>query len=132
MTQRILLVMSPERRERMTHLLADGDVEMIPADGVLEAQRKLSGPAVFDLAFVDSELRDGSWRDLLQLVVASGKHCEVVVCARCGDERLWAEVIQCGAFDLVPEPMERQEVVRIMRSALDSHYLERFAEARAV
>jgi DNA-binding NtrC family response regulator len=113
----------------MTRFLADGDVEIVPADGVGEAGRRLSGPAEFDLVFVDSELRDGSWRDLLQLVLARRTHCEVVVCARCGDERLWAEVIQCGAFDLVPEPMERQEVVRIMRSALDSHYLERFSRA---
>ena len=132
MTQRILLVMSPERRDRLTRFVTDGDVEIVHADGVAEAHSKLSGPAAFDLAFVDSELRDGSWRDLLRMVLARRTHCEVVVCARCGDERLWAEVIQCGAFDLIPEPMERQEVVRIMRSALGSHYLERFAEAQAV
>jgi DNA-binding NtrC family response regulator len=134
MSQRILLVMPPERRERMTSFLAGSKVEVVPADGIGEAHRKLSGLTPFDLAFVDSELCDGSWRDLLQFVIASRSHCEVVVCARCGDERLWAEVIQCGAFDLVPEPMERQEVLRIMRSALDSHYLERFgrvSEARA-
>jgi DNA-binding NtrC family response regulator len=134
MNHRILLVMPLERRERLMRFLAQNDVEIISADGVEEAQRKLAGANACDLAFVDSDLPDGSWRDLIQFIVASRKHCEIVVCARCGDERLWAEVIQCGAFDLVPEPLERQEVLRIMNSALDSHYLERFghpAEARA-
>ena len=129
MNPRILLVMPPERRARMQRLLSEDDIDLNFAEGIADAQGKLSGPARYDLAFVDSELPDGSWRDLLQFVVASRKGCEMVVCSRCGDERLWAEVIQCGAFDLVPEPMERQEIRRIMHSALESHYLARFGHS---
>jgi DNA-binding NtrC family response regulator len=126
--------MPPDRRERLIRFLAQSDVQIISADGVEEAKRKLSDANTCDLAFVDSDLPDGSWRDLIQFIVAGRELCEIVVCARVGDERLWAEVIQCGAFDLIPEPLERQEVLRIMNSALDSHYLERFghpAVARA-
>jgi hypothetical protein len=51
----------------------------------------------------------------------------MVVCSRLADEQLWAEVIQCGAFDLIPEPWDRNEVLRIIRSALESHYTDRFS-----
>ena len=134
MSKKILLVMPQERRDRMVRFLSESGIDVFAAEGVGEAQEKLAGPLKYDLAFVDSELPDGSWRDVLQFLVASNAGCEMVVCARCGDERLWAEVIQCGAFDLVPEPFERQEMLRIIRSALDSHYMQRFghvAEARA-
>jgi len=126
MNHRILLVMPQERRARMLPFLSESGIDIFTAEGVEEAQRKLAGPNRFDLVFVETELPDGSWRDLLQFVVASQNPTEMVVCSRCGDERLWAEVIQCGAFDLVPEPMERQEVRRIMHSALDSRYMQRF------
>ena len=134
MNSRILVVMPPERRDRLVRFLSGTDAYLVEAEGVEDAHRILSSAIPFDLTFVDAELRDGSWRDVLQFLIATRQHCELVVCARCGDERLWAEVIQCGAFDLVPEPMGRQEVLRIMNSALDSHYLDRFgraAEARA-
>jgi DNA-binding NtrC family response regulator len=134
MSSMILLVMPQVRRERILRILSDSGNDVYAAQSVKEAQEALAGPVKYHLAFVDSELPDGSWRDVLQFIVASRAGCEMVVCARCGDERLWAEVIQCGAFDLVPEPLEKQELQRIIRSALDSRYLQRFghaAEARA-
>ena len=134
MANTILLVMPQGRRERMQRFLSESEMDVFSAENVKEAQEKLAGAVKYDLAFVDSELADGSWRDVLQFIVASNIGCEMVVCSRCGDERLWAEVIQCGAFDLVPEPFEKQEILRIIRSALDSHYMQRFghaAEARA-
>ena len=129
MNSKVLLVMPKARRDRILGFLSDTSIELSAAEGVAEAQEKLAGPVKYDLTFVDSELPDGSWRDVLQFVVASHSDCQMVVCSRCGDERLWAEVIQCGAFDLVPEPLERQEILRIMHSALDSHYLRRFGHA---
>lgn len=130
MHPRILLVMPPERRSRMLRILSDSGIEVSVAESVADAQRAMAGPQRFQLVFVDAELPDGSWRDVLQFVVASRANCEMVVCSRCGDERLWAEVIQCGAFDLLPEPVEKQEVLRIMNSALDSHYMQRFSSRR--
>ena len=134
MSSRILLVMPRERRDKLLNFLAENGMDVTAAGNVAEAHRRLSDPLPYDLAFVDAELPDGSWRDVLQYMVASPKPAEMVVCARCGDERLWAEVIQCGVFDLIPEPYERQEILRIIRSALESHYMRRFshaAEARA-
>ena len=83
----------------------------------------------YDLLFIDAELPGGPWHSLLPAVVSSGKNCEVIVCSRFGDERLWAEALQCGAYDLIAEPFEEAEVTRIAQCALDSHYLQRYGPA---
>ena len=93
-----------------------------------DGQMKLQEQS-YDLLFVDAELPGGPWHRLLPAVVASGKNCEVIVCSRFGDERLWAEVLQCGAYDLIAEPFEEGEVTRIAQCALDSHYLQRYGPA---
>src|SRR5437867_2549349 len=116
MNPRILLVMAPERQSRVLQFLANRNLDIFTAGGIEEAQRKLESASVYDLALVDERLPDGSWRDLLQLLATRTGNCEMVVCATRGDERLWAEVIQCGAFDLVPDPIEKQEVLRIVES----------------
>ena len=131
MNPRILLAMPAARRERMLRLLDRHSMNLSVADNLREARAKLAGPDAYDLALVDEDLPDGCWRDLLQLIAENSTMCEVVVCSRFGDERLWAEVIQCGAFDLLAEPFERLEVQRILESALSSHYLQRFGRRPA-
>lgn len=128
MKARILLVMPPQRRLSLLRILEANGMELSLAGGVREAQAKLSEPASYDLLFVDAELSDGSWKDILHLVTHLKKSCEMIVCCRYGNEHLWAEVIQCGAYDLIPEPYEEREVARIARSALDSQYMRRFMQ----
>ena len=58
----------------------------------------------------------------------------MIVCARCADEQLWAEVIQRGAYDFICEPYEDREVASIANGALASKYMKRIvrhAAARA-
>ena len=129
MRPRVLVVMPSQRRLGLLPILEQSGMDVYVAGHFRDAQQKLSEAAPFDLLFVDAELPDGSWQRLLQSVVESGKNCEVIVCSRCGDEQLWAEVLQCGAYDLIPEPYDEREVARIARSAIDSHYLRRFGRA---
>jgi DNA-binding NtrC family response regulator len=119
--------MPQERRSKLAEFLAHNGMDVATAESLLEAQRKLGGLPHCDLVCADAELRDGSWRELLEFLLSTHKHCEMVVCSRLADEQLWAEVIQCGAFDLIPEPWDRNEVLRIIRSALESHYTDRFS-----
>jgi DNA-binding NtrC family response regulator len=127
MSAKALLVMSSPRRGELLKLLEDSGLEVYIAGNLHEAERKLSGPTCYDLVCADAELGDGSWKDLLQVVLEHSHNSEMLVCSRCGDEQLWAEVIQSGAFDLIPEPYEEWEVARIVQSALDSQYMRRFA-----
>ncbi|MBI3894582.1 MAG: response regulator [Acidobacteria bacterium] len=127
MNAKILLVMPPQRQFPLLRVLRENGLEVSTVGSFQEAQQVLWGSASYDLIFVDSELPDGSWEELLEFLKNSPRASEVIVCSRCGDEHLWAEVIQRGAFDLLPAPYEEREIARVVQSALESHYLERFA-----
>jgi DNA-binding response OmpR family regulator len=65
----------------------------------------------------DSDLPDGSWRDFL----ASAEGAEtppLIVTSRLADERLWAEVLNLGGYDLLAKPFEKSEVIRAIDMAL--------------
>jgi len=125
---RILVIMPSPRRLRLLTILERNGMETTAAGDLRDAQLKLQEHS-YDLLFVDAELAGGPWHRLLPTVVASGKNCEVIVCSRCGDERLWADVLQRGAYDLIAEPFDESEVTRIAHRALDSHYLQRYGSA---
>lgn len=126
---RILLVLSPDRRSRLLPLLEGRgwDVEFVA--GFQDGVRRLSASADYDLIMVDAELPDGTWRNLLLFLQNAGRTPEMIVCARLGDHQLWAEVLQCGAYDLISEPFYADETIRVIENALDSRYMRRFTRA---
>jgi len=126
MNQTILLVMPSQRRRKLENFLSDNGLDVLTAGDAKEALKMLAGRHHYDLVFAESELADGSWRDLVPAVLYARNPCEMVVCTRCGAERLWAEVLQCGVYDLIPEPYEHPETLRIIRSALEGQYMRRF------
>ncbi len=130
MRPRVLLVMPFQRRLRLLSILEQSGMEVYVAGNFRDAQQKLDDQS-FNLLFVDAELPGGPWQSLVQLLLKSGKNCEVIVCSRCGDERLWAEVLQCGAYDLILEPYDEREVARIAQCAMDSQYMRRFGRGAA-
>lgn len=129
MKPKILVVLSPHRRSELLRLLEGKNLQIYFASDFREAQQKLQGQSGYDLLLSDEQLPDGSWRDLLQFLLESKTPCEMIVCSRCGDEQLWAEVLQCGAYDLLVEPFERQEVDRIIQSAIENQYMRRFSHS---
>ncbi len=65
----------------------------------------------------DAELPDGDWKDLFHLAAALENPPPVVVVSRHADERLWAEVLNAGGYDLLARPFESVEVLRVMDMA---------------
>ena len=128
MNQKILVVMPPNRRSELLRSFDGKCLQIFLASNVEEAARRLNGNVFYDLLLTDSELADGSWQDVLQMVVESTMPCEMIVCSRCADESLWADVLQSGAYDLLVEPYDPQEVNRIVENAIESQYMRRFAQ----
>lgn len=126
MDRRVLAVTAASAGRRLLQLLEENGLKVFVASGAEEAKQKLSSLPSCELLLVDAELPDGSWRDLLEHVIAARKDCEVIVCSRSGDERLWAEVLQCGAFDLIAENCEDREIARVVSCALDSQHIRKF------
>jgi hypothetical protein len=66
----------------------------------------------------DRSLPDGDWKLLLAELDTVAVRPSLVVCSRLVDERLWAEVLNLGAFDLLMGgPFESEEVLRVTESA---------------
>lgn len=65
----------------------------------------------------DTDLSDGTWRDLVDAARQQADPPAVVVTSRHADEALWTDVIEHGAFDLVSVPGESGEFLRVVRLA---------------
>jgi len=57
---------------------------------------------------------DGSWNTLMDRMRESADPPAVVVVSRLADERLWAEVLSLGGYDVLMTPFDRAEVLRVL------------------
>ena len=131
MDTRLLVVASPKKRDELVHFLESGDWEVHTASTLPEFHRELTGPGSFDVALIDMDFADGSWKDVMDILTSDRHSCTVIVCCRQAAEQLWAEVVGQGAYDLLVEPYEKQEVLRLVQSALDRMNLHRLAQLKA-
>jgi len=63
------------------------------------------------------DLPDGTWRDILNLSATSTQSPPVIVTSRLADDRLWAEVLNLGGYDVLAKPFHEQEVRHVLTSA---------------
>jgi DNA-binding response OmpR family regulator len=72
-----------------------------------------------DIAVVlcERDLPPGSYRDMLEHISIRPRAPSVIVISRLADERLWAEALNLGAWDVLASPFDRSEVVRTLASA---------------
>lgn len=61
--------------------------------------------------------RDCAWRELLEQTAAMSASPLVIVTSRLADERMWAEVLNLGGWDVLAKPFDRTEVIRVIESA---------------
>src|SRR5262245_29755856 len=62
-------------------------------------------------------LPDGKWQDILSSANDTDNPPCLIVSSHLADERLWAEVLNEGGYDLLPKPFESQEVTRVISLA---------------
>ncbi|HEV2445931.1 MAG TPA: hypothetical protein VGS58_08420, partial [Candidatus Sulfopaludibacter sp.] len=68
----------------------------------------------------ESNAADGDWRLLLEGVEPLPRPPRIIVSSRLADERLWAEVLNLGGFDVLSTPFAASEVRHVVRCAWDS------------
>jgi DNA-binding NtrC family response regulator len=72
-----------------------------------------------DIAVVlcERDLLTGTWIDVLRHIEALPTPPSLIVTSRLADERLWAEALNLGAWDvLASNPFDRDEVIRCVES----------------
>ena len=65
----------------------------------------------------NSRLPDGTWEDVLGAIATQTVRPRLIVASRHADERLWAEVLNLGGFDVLANPCDNREVVRSVEMA---------------
>jgi DNA-binding response OmpR family regulator len=77
-----------------------------------------------------SDMPDGSWREMLDHLRGLARPPLLIVTSRTADEHLWAEVLNLGGYDVLAQPLERDEMVRVIASA-SRHFGHQPQRARA-
>jgi DNA-binding NtrC family response regulator len=116
-TVRVLAVSSAEEDLRfLRHLFAHSNWVIYTARGCAEAADFLRRHPI-PVILCDSELADGTWRDLLRTAGASAPDSLVIVTSRAADDFLWAEVLNLGGYDVLMKPFDPDEVIRVISLA---------------
>jgi DNA-binding NtrC family response regulator len=69
------------------------------------------------LVICEQTLQPGTWKDLLSRTIAMPSPPLVLVTGLNPDDRLWAEALNLGAYDVLPKPFDRREVVQVVGAA---------------
>lgn len=79
----------------------------------------------FDLIISDIVLPGASGIDLLRHVKETGKTCPVVMITGYPNIETAAEAVRLGAFDYVPKPVKKDELLKIVNLALEQNELQK-------
>jgi two-component system response regulator PilR (NtrC family) len=117
MKNRVLFI-SPERGDAgaLSRILDATPLDVSHARGLEEAAAQLRRTR-FSAILTESRLPDGCWKDVLALASKTPEPCAVIVTDRLADDLLWAEVLNLGAYDVLAQPFDSGEVVRILQNA---------------
>ena len=69
------------------------------------------------VVIAESEAPAWNWKRILSDLRRLMPAPQLVVTSRTADDYLWAEVLNVGGYDVLPQPLERDEVERVVASA---------------
>lgn len=131
MPERLALVVSPNEEDHwsLIHILRRDGWAVDTARTCAEGLRSLAiEPA--SVVIVERYLPDGNWKTLRNQLMRREFPPKLIVTSRIADERLWAEVLNLGGFDVLAQPFCATETLRCVSSAC-RHWHEEWSKARA-
>ena len=100
------IIAAPTDRHSLNELLCGAGWKSEACDSLAAAMPLLSAASV---VMCDERLADGNWRDVLSQLETLPASPPLIVTSRLADDRLWAEVLNLGAYDLLMEPFQAEE-----------------------
>ena len=70
-----------------------------------------------DLVITDRDVPEGGWRRMLDALKSLPAPLPLIVTSRLADDYVWAEVLNEGGYDVLAQPFDREEVVRVISAA---------------
>jgi len=116
-----ILLIGPHdsRRRALRSILAPPRWEVREASTYAEAVGILDDRPIA-VTICDTDLQDGNWQALLRNLQGRTHPPNLIVSSRLADERLWAEVLNLGGYDVLAQPFDRGEVLRVAGMAWTS------------
>jgi DNA-binding NtrC family response regulator len=118
MSKCLALLVTPNDEDHwaLIHILRPAGWAVDTARTCAEALRSLAiEPA--PVVIVERCLPDGTWKTLLNQLMRMEFPPKVIVTSRLADERLWAEVLNLGGYDVLAQPFCATEALRCINSA---------------
>jgi DNA-binding NtrC family response regulator len=110
----VVLHVTPSNKDaEALNKMVGGELVLRRVESLAEAVQTLADDEI-DVVITDTRLPDGVWTALLTDVKSQAP---IIVTSATADERLWAEVLNLGGYDLLVKPFHRTEVLRVIQSA---------------
>jgi DNA-binding NtrC family response regulator len=97
------------------------------AQTLAEARRVLRWVNPPLLVFTESDLPDGNWADVVSLSAKASLPISVIVVGQEFSTKLYASVIEAGAFDFIAPPFDALDLAHVVRCAADNALARRQA-----
>jgi DNA-binding NtrC family response regulator len=102
---------SPEDFASVRAIFANSRWRLYQAESCAEAMLLISAHPIRVVISIADQL-DGTWRDLLAHGALLRRPPKLIVASRFADDRLWAEALNLGAYDVLAMPLRAAEVFR--------------------
>ena len=111
-----VLFVSPSLRDArlLAKMLVELPLPLVHAASLHDATGKLA-KGTFPVILSEADLEDGNWLDALKLARLSD--ARLIVTRRSADATFWAQAINLGAYDLLAQPFQKNEVLHVLSSA---------------
>jgi len=107
----LAVIPGEEDRQTLRGILARSTWELQLASTLEQAQYEMDTRAP-GVIIADPDLPGGcSWQHIAKAAARMASPPCVIVASRSGDDRLWAEVLNLGGFDLILKPFDANEVL---------------------
>lgn len=111
--------LSREDHSALSTMFTALPLRLIHAETLAQGLRQAMSQPV-RVVVCERDLPDGNWKLLLDKVGELAHPPRVIVTSRLADERLWAEVLNLGGYDVLATPFDLDEVRRVVAYAVDS------------
>ena len=105
-----------EELEQLQHLFAESNWTLQVLGSLAEAKRWLKQNPV-PVVLCAPQLPDGNWKGMLEVTEQIDPAPNLVVASRHADDRLWAEVLNLGGYDVLPLPAHASDMFRTLSGA---------------
>ena len=95
----------------------------------VEAAVQALGRESIPVVLCDGDRAPSAWKELLERFRALPRPPLQIVTSRLANDRLWAEALNLGAWDVLAKPFERREVVRSVKGAWQHWYDQKHRSA---